>query len=112
MGCAVAAQAQNTTIDSLKTLLPLRTADRATVLINLAREYNIIGDYNQAIDYADQAMVSAMEKGDSLQLSYAMIVKGASLRRQEKLDEALKQLVPAYGIAKRNNYVVQLKFAL
>ncbi len=99
------ATSQNRKIDSLQILAATRTnPEYSYILPELAFEYILIEDYKQAIQYAEEAVLIARSKGDSLLLVRSIKVKASALRRSGKTDSALLLYNEILPISKRNNY--------
>ena len=108
--CFLPGRAQNRAIDSLKIMLADSSNDRVKILIELAKENNMSGNYEAGLKFASQAVPLALANGDSLEIVMAYRYKGAGLRRMERFDEALEIITNANAIAQRNNFITELKF--
>jgi len=104
-------------IDSLKLLLDGRSgSQRFDILFSLSREYTTV-NWDEALNFANQANVLAYEIGDSLRIVKSSRIKGQILRRLDRLDEAIRTFEIAYAISRRNKNVSgdfhsELKYAL
>lgn len=103
---------QNREIDSLGQLLSKGSVDSIKVLLELARYSNMYDYYDKALECENAALLLALKENDSLKIVMSYRLKGATLRRMEKLDEALAMATKTFLIAKRNNFVDEMKFLL
>ena len=69
-------------------------------------------DLDQSLLYANRALEQALLNSDSLSIVKASNARGYALRTQGDLRQAIKVYDKALGIAKRNNYMVHVKFLL
>lgn len=103
-------------IDSLKSLLDKKSgAGKFDVLFELSREY-FVTDLNEALSYVTEANELAYELGDSLRIVKSTRLKAQIFRRQDNLEESVKNFELAYSIANRNRnkdgYMIELKNVL
>ena len=112
LGLVLRSYAQSGAIDSLQNLIKKEGVDKTTILIELAKENNVEGHYDIAIEYSDKALSLARKENDSLKMVKAYRFKSSGLRRSEKLDEALLIANDALAIAKRNGFISEVKFLL
>lgn len=100
-------------IDSLKSLIEERQGlDQFDIIYDLVFEYIGIGDYDSAIPLLDNAYKIGLAYGDSLRIVKSMRVKGQLLRRLDKSNESISDLVRILSIAKRNGFVEEQKYIL
>lgn len=113
IGFIGSAYSQTKPIDSLQNLLTQKEgADKTKILLELAREHNIEGLYEKAIEYSDRALELASQNKDSLNIVMAYRFKGVSFRKQEKFEDALALINKALPVARRNNFISEVKFLL
>ncbi|HEY8513659.1 MAG TPA: tetratricopeptide repeat-containing sensor histidine kinase [Cyclobacteriaceae bacterium] len=104
--------AQQEEIDSLNALLPeVRGRQRYEVLYSLAR-IHAEKNYDLALSYAQQAKEVALSTGDSLGLVKASRAIGNIYYKKSDLEAAIQHYKPVLGVARRNQYIDQLKFLL
>lgn len=108
-GCGVGV-CQTKRIDSLNRLLDDDRVEKVTVLLELSRSFNIIGDYDQALRLAESAVTYAESSHDSLSMTSAFRLKGVALRKLERLDESITALELAYNMASNNSFNTELKY--
>ena len=103
---------QNPTIDSLKSILPGKSADqRIDILYELAYHYGDV-DNVKSLEYGKQALSRAKKSGDSLRIVKAGRITSYIFRRINEMDSSLILSSEILPIAKRNNYTVELKSIL
>jgi signal transduction histidine kinase len=103
---------QNHAIDSLRTLLDTTpSGSRVDILYQLGYEF-IDVDNEQALRYSNESYEIAKRSGDSLRVVKAIVIKGSSLRRMERLDEAIEVSLEGLRIAERNTYTNEFKTLL
>ena len=103
---------QNTTIDSLESILPGKSGEqRIDILYELAYQYGDL-DNAKSLEYGNQALKSARKSGDSLRIVKAGRIKSYSYRRINEIDSSLILSSEILPIARRNNYTVELKSIL
>lgn len=102
--------AQESTIDSLESVLKNAENENEIALVKtqLAWEYFDV-DNNKALSFAQEAFRLSQEIGDSSSMVRAGRLSGQLLRRFDRVDESINQLLIVYPIAKRNNYLEELK---
>ena len=106
------ANAQNHKIDSLLGLLNNREREaRVAILYELGYEL-IETDNRQALKYANDSYVLAMDLSDSLGMVKAILIRGSALRRMERLDEAIKVSLEGLDISRRNVFNNEFKILL
>ncbi len=99
-------------IDSLREIL--RTAPKAQrfeIQFSLLREYLTI-DGDKAFYYGNEALATAIQTGDSLNIVKASFGKGIILKNDGNLRGAIKIFEEILPIAKRNNFRNQVKYIL
>lgn len=109
MLCALNIYGQNSksnrTIDSLEAaLIGSSGIARFDVLYDLGFEYFGAGDINRALKYFEDAEVAALQTADSLRIVKAKRVKFQMLRRLERSDEGINDLLQILPVARRNGY--------
>jgi len=101
---------QSPAIDSLENLLPVQQGMARFETLNLiAIEYTDV-DNREAYRYARQLYPLSFALGDSLTIVKAGLRMGAILRRLEKTDSALRVLTYCMSIARRHQFIQELKF--
>lgn len=102
-------QAQTSKVDSLQQVLVSQNGkERYSTLLDLAFESSNI-DNKSALEYASQAYILAGALGDSAQMVKSGRVKGQLQRRVGDLSGAIKIFVQLLPVARRNNYLDELK---
>lgn len=105
--------AQSEAIDSLKEHLnESRGPEKSDIYYELSYQSILVGDINDGLFYADKALEAASQFGDSLRMVKAGKVRGSSLRRLERLSDAISSYQYSIGIATRNNFDDELKILL
>jgi len=103
---------QNTTIDSLESILPGKSGEQRTdILYELAYQFGDL-DNAKSLEYGDQALKSARKSGDSLRIVKAGRIKSYSYRRINEIDSSLILSSEILPIARRNKYTAELKSIL
>ena len=99
-------------VDSLKNLLGVRSgAERIDLLYAIT--YELIDVNNEeALSYAREGLTLAIDSGDSIRIVQISRLLGSTLRRMERLDEAIDVSIRALGIAKRNQLQSEVKILL
>jgi len=99
-------------IDSLKSLLNEKSGlERCDILYQIAYEY-VDFDNALGLQYATEAFKVAREYDDSLRIVKAGRIKSLAFRRLGKIDSALILSIEILPMAKRNNYIDELKHIL
>ncbi len=103
---------QNHKIDSLKSLLPVKSnINGIDLLVDLAIEYGEI-DINSTYEYANEAFDIAKELGDSLRMVKTGRVKSQALKKLGKIEKAINLYNEMLLIAKRHHYKAEMKSIL
>jgi tetratricopeptide (TPR) repeat protein len=96
-------------IDSLKALLHTASdLKRCDILYQLAYEYVEV-DYIMGLQYAKEAFNAAKGRGDSLTIVRAGRIESLAYRRLEEMDSAITLSIQIIPIARRNNYMVEVR---
>ncbi len=105
--------AQNRTIDSLKGLLHNSShPHKSEILVKLVHEHFDRGDLEKVLKYTDDGIQVAKFSGDTLSLVKMARLRARVFRKLNKIDSSLNLLEKILPIAKRNNYVDEIKFIL
>jgi tetratricopeptide (TPR) repeat protein len=100
---------QDQKIDSLKSLLPIKTGvEYSRVLFELAWIYLDV-DNDVSYAYAEDAFESAKNTTDSLMIVKTGRIKSQAFRRLGKLDSAIALFDKMLPIAIRNNFLYEVK---
>lgn len=100
------ALAQN--LDSLKAKVEVTPeAEKFETILSYMRVL-LQSDVKASYTISEYAVQFAASRGDSLLLSKALFAQGFLLRRMSRENEAIAILLNAYGMAKRNNYLLEL----
>jgi tetratricopeptide (TPR) repeat protein len=105
--------AQNHTIDSLKALLHNSShPHKSEILVKLVYEHFDDGDINKVLEYTNDGIQVAKFSGDTLSLVKMVRLRARAFRKLNKIDSSLNLLEKILPVAKRNNYVEEIKFIL
>jgi tetratricopeptide (TPR) repeat protein len=103
---------QNFKIDSLKSLLEIKSGvEYSDLLYELAYELIDIDD-SLGLQYAKKAFETAKKNGDSLRIVKAGRIKALAFRRLGEVDSSLMLTIQIIPVAKRHNYNDELKSIL
>lgn len=99
-------------VDSLKNLLGEQSgAKRLDLLYTIT--YELIDVNNEdALRYANEGLTLATQAGDSLRMVQISRLLGSTLRRMDRLDQAIAVSERAIGIARRNKFQAEVKSLL
>jgi tetratricopeptide (TPR) repeat protein len=104
--------AQNQKIDSLKSLLPLKSGgEYIDVLFELGRAHDAV-DIKMLVRYGSQAFSLAMKYGDSARIVKCGRLKAQAFRHFGVMDSAMFLFEKILGIARRHNYLGEQKSIL
>jgi signal transduction histidine kinase len=104
---------QTKAIDSLKSLLKESEGTaRFDVLYDITFEYIVENEFDQALQYVEEAQTISAERGDSLRIVKAGRVRSQILRRLERTSDAIAQFKKVLPIARRNGYASEYKYIL
>lgn len=104
--------AQTGEIDSLRTLLSLRTETKSSILYELGYKFAESGSYDSSLKYAHKALNISKLSSDSMQLTRIARLKAYVFRRLHKMDSAILIANQILQIARENGYDNELKSIL
>ena len=112
--CSLKIQAQNPkTIDSLESLFNHTTGlKQFDAAYDLGFEYFFKGDIHKALNVFEKAQAIAYNKGDSLRIVKSVRVRFQMLRRLDRANEGINDLLTVLPISKRNDFKDENKYIL